>query len=150
MSSGQIVNPVTDYLGQVPGAMANTIGNRPLTGFLVGDWYLATDIKKLYRWDGVAWIEMLNDDGGGGNGNFDQLVNNPITVITIPHGLVSYGGGNLTPTYAGITAKNSITATVLSQGYYLTYDPINIYVHLLVTTAPAPAYHIVIDWNAIT
>jgi len=49
MSSGQVVNPVTDYLGQVPGAMANTIGNRPLTGFLVGDWYLATDIKKLYR-----------------------------------------------------------------------------------------------------
>lgn len=258
MGSGLFANPVKDYTGSVPGAMADLYANIPAAGYVVGDWFLAIDTKKMYRWDGAAWVEVLSDGGGGGGGDWqsvmavgnttttDILKNNGggqnisktfelaggghtqstspnavfgsvgagivsfaefsagkwsvgyaawdfidlwaeitfvffkkntrrqfilypdksgdvavggnknftttgsagATVVTIPHSLVSFGGLNLTPTWASITAKNAATATLLVGGYYLTYDATNIYVNLLVATVGTPAINI--DWNAIT
>jgi len=85
MSSGLVVNPVTNYVGQVPGALADIYANIPAAGYNLGDWFLSTDTKKLYRWDGAAWVEVLSDGGGGGAATWQAVLTagNVVTVEPI-------------------------------------------------------------------
>jgi hypothetical protein len=69
------------------------------------------------------------------------------TVITIPHDMWPLPDSGILPTTSTIAAKNAATANVLLGGYYMTYDPTNIYINLLVPVVGTPSMSI--GWQSI-
>ena len=145
--------------GATPGFTGSGIGIEDTTGTpnnpaLIFWNYSAgsVDITFLVALNNTARrVAQLPDKSGnvgvGGSGHYSNAAFTG-AMITIPHGIAIFGLAPITPTYAGITATNAATATVLVGGFYCTYDSTNIYVNLLVNVAVAA--NVQIDWNAIT